>query len=205
MNAHSAAAGAAAALALTLAACAPSVRSDRDETIPVPRGATWTWGAHDSASRFQRDPTLSNEILNQRFHRAIEATMLAKGYRQVTEGGEADFVLTYHMGVARGRPMGRANVAVGVGFGHGGRYRPWGWGPYDRWGWGMYGPPMWGVGYGAAYPVAYREGVLLVLLRLRSSGDVAWQGQYDWDVYDSQRVSQQQVQKLVSRIFESLP
>src|SRR5258708_33541698 len=42
--------------ALAFAACAPAVRSDRDESIPVPQGATWAWEPQPGPREIQRPP-----------------------------------------------------------------------------------------------------------------------------------------------------
>jgi hypothetical protein len=207
MNATTSARAAWAALALVSAACAPAVRYDRDETIAVPQGASWAWGVRDTAGRFERDPGLSSEIVNQRFHRALEAEMQAQGFHQADDAAHADFILTYHMGLTRPRPGygPRGSMAIGVGAPMG-RMRPWGWSPYDRWGWGWYGPPMWGMGYVVTnpYPVAYRDGQLIVLLRQRASGDVAWEGRTDLDNYDWQTISTDRVKTIAHRVMEHL-
>lgn len=201
------------ALSTVPAGCVPpAVNSDRDETIPIPHGASWAWAAPDTSARWERDPALGNEIAHQRYARAIEATMQAKGFHKVDEAGQADFLLTYHMGSrhqGHGRSSGVAMVGLSAG-GVWGRGRPgYGGFGYDDgwpgWGWGLYGPPMFGgVGFGGPGAVPYRDGALFVLLRQRESGNVAWEARYALDPYQKQKVSQRRVQEIVDKVFADL-
>jgi hypothetical protein len=209
---------------LALAACGPTIRADRDESVPVPRGATWAWGAAEAGARdtgasYRRAASPVSEIVQQRFQRAIDAAMEAKGYRQVGDTAQADFVLTTRFG---GRPVGGApahaysSAVVGVGFGGGWGYRPFGfgrfgfyrpWGFYQPWGFGLYGAPMWGGYYGPAYPAGYRvysDGALEVLLRHKPTGYVAWSGRVGSDAFYGHRLSQERVREIVDKLFRSL-
>jgi hypothetical protein len=211
-----------AALALTsLAACAPAIHSDRDESIPVPQGATWAWAPRDTVARAGRGPSPVSEIVQQRFRRAIEAAMAAKGYRQVAGVPQADFVLAAAFGEPRdGAPARRNTVVVGFSAGWGyrpwgvgrfGLYRPWGfwdpWSLYQPWGWGFYGAPVWG---GYAVPAyadgrrAYSDRALVVVLRDRGTGEVAWSARLGSDALAGHRLTQERVEKLTTRLFESL-
>jgi hypothetical protein len=204
----------------SLASCGPTIRSDRDESVPVPQGATWAWADADTAAD-ARAASPVGEIVEQRFRRAIEATMQAKGYRQIAEGPQADFVLAAQFGepaadIPRHRSTG-IGVGLSTGWGYGpwgvrrvGFYRPWGpfgpWGFYQPWGWGFYGAPLWG---GYAWPAygrgrrAYSDGALVIVLRSRN-GEVAWSGRLGSDALASQRLTQDRVQRLTTRLFESL-
>lgn len=210
---------------LSVAACGPTIRADRDESIPVPQGSTWAWDAgetgHDTGAAYRRDASPVGEIVQQRFKRAIEATMLAKGYRQVSDTGQADFVLGYRFGE---RPLGRGAGAVvhpygpviGIGVAGGWGYHPWGfgrfgfyrpWGFYQPWSWGFFGAPMWGAFVAPAYPVGYRvysDGALVVVLRHRPTGYVAWSGRLGSDALYSHRLSQERVQRIVDKLLRNL-
>jgi len=207
----------------SLASCAPAIRSDRDESVPVPQGATWAWAPSDTLARAERGPSPVSEIVQQRFRRAVEATMLAKGYHQVAELAQADFVLSAQFGEPRGGAPAPRNAAVVVGFSTGwgygpwgfgrrGFYRPWGlyepWGFYQPWGWGFYGAPGW-AGYAAPAYVpgrrAYSDRVLVIVLRDRPTGQVAWSARLGSDAFAARRMTQDQVQDLTTRLFKSLP
>jgi hypothetical protein len=206
---------------LTLAACGPTIRSDRDENVPVPQGATWAWAAADTGGRETRGPAPAGAIVEQRFRRAIEGVMLAKGYHQVGDSSEADFALSADFGGGRAEPpaVRHAGAAVSLGFvgryhpwgfGRFGFYRPWGfspWGFYQPWGWGYYGVPMWGGFVGPGYPSGYRsysDRALIVQLRHRPTGFVAWSGRLGSDAFYGHRLTQERVQRLVEKLFDSL-
>ena len=168
-----------AAGAVLLAACAPAVRSQRDETVPVPQGATWAWAAPDTARRENPDSGARPEtrqppgrrawagpdggdetgavaIPRQRLRRAVEAAMLAHHFARTADPASADFLLSVTLGEGGRRPAmmgGPPPVAVSIGVGiRGGRgWRgPWGY-PYGAWmPFGWYQP--WGFGY-YGYPL----------------------------------------------------
>jgi hypothetical protein len=220
-----------------LAGCAPVVRSQRDEAIPVPQGATWAWAAPDTGGPAERgdreapegpprwarargaDPTGATAIPRQRFHRALEAALDARGFHRVAAATDADFVLTLaFVGPGQFGPAG-ARTAVSVGWvgGFGGRgrwgpnfgwYQPWGWfGPWAGWAWrpwgfGWYGVPM--LEMATAYPVGARGITMVAYLRLRSSGDVAWRAQYRADAYDLAYLTQQRAREIADKLVASL-
>ena len=217
------------ASAALAAACAPAIRSERDENIPVPQGATWAWvgagtGAQrDTAARGRYIPDRLaagsfDAIAQQRFRRAIEAAMRARGFRKADDSSQADFLLHFSLGgsdVYR-RPA-VATTAVGFGFSGGMGYRPWGfarpWGYYRPWGWYPWGWSFGFAGYPAygyattAYPYgvnSYRDSWLVVELRLRSDGEVAWIGRYRTEEHEASRMPQEKVQEVVNKLFDSL-
>ncbi len=206
---------------LSLAACGPTVRSERDEAIPVPQGATWSWEAAAAAPRdtgvrapYGRDAV--GAIAEQRFQRALESAMQAKGFRQVADTAQAEFLLGYRIGTGRSHGDARAvHGVVGLGFYGGWGYRPWGfgrfgfyrpWGFYSPWAWGWYGAPVWAVA--PLTPVGYRsyeDATLVVVLRQRATGYVAWTGRLTPDEYGARRLSQEQAQKIANRLLKDLP
>jgi hypothetical protein len=172
MDIHGAIRTSAAAGAAFLTACAPAIRSQRDEAIPVPQGATFAWAqATDTATGTGRanapavrperrspdrsDPTALRAIPRQLFHRALETALEAKGFRKVDRPEDADFLLSLALEPAGpGSPRrGRAGVSIGVfgGWGRWGRYHPWGtypgWISFWPWGGWMWGP--WGYAWPA--------------------------------------------------------
>ena len=219
------------------AGCAPSIRSERDDAIPLPQGATWAWrsvaaaSVRDSGAARRYIPqrftsSVVDPIVQQRFRRAIEAAMRAKGFRRADDTAQADFVLglSFDDAQAYRRPV----VPPAVGFGYyggwygGGWYRPWGfgapWGLYRPWGyygpWG--GPWGWGLSF-AAYPAYgyadaaygegtryYRDGWLVVTLSLRSDGEVAWIGRYRGEEHTMRELPQEKVQEVVNKVFATL-
>ncbi len=230
----------AAAGAALLAACASGIHSERDESIPVPHGATWAWGRTgnlpDTGRYIRRGPQeTADPIVQQRFRRAIEAAMEARGLRLVADSAQPDFVLIYGLedtygGEGRGDGYGygpaSTSVAVGLGWGWGygprgfyrpfglyrpfGFYQPWGFYPWG-WGWSAFGSPFFGAMWAPVYPVGYRsyggyggQASLVIELRQRSSGEVAWTGRYHLEPRAARRMSQEQVQEVVNKLFADL-
>jgi len=199
----------------TLAACGPAIRSDRDEAIPVPQGASWMWGPRPAQPRDDPAAGMGDDIVRQRFERAITVTMQARGFRQVTEAAEAGFVLTlaYEPGRPPGTRQGLGGISIGIMGGWGGgwghpRYGgyPYGWsGWYDPWGWSWWAP-LWmaPTAYPEQGPAANREGALVATLRQRESGYVAWRGRVAADAFGTPHLSQERVQRIVDRLFKTL-
>jgi len=224
----------AAAGAALLATCAPAIRSQRDEAIPIPQGATWAWAAPDPAGpadtsgraaarrdahgarpRPARDPSGMSAIPRQRFHRALEAALEAKGFHKVDEASDADFLLTLALEPPDRPSPGRGTTAVTVGWyggrGPWGRFHPWGgFGPWGGWAWQPWGFSWYGVPYwdlAATYPIGPhgpREMMVVALLRVRSTGDVAWLAQYRADAYDLAFLTQRRAQEVAEKLVASL-
>lgn len=218
--------------AVALTACAPAIRSQRDESIPVPQGATWAWakdapvgpagtpepGAEAPPAPRGRarwpgdDPTAARAIPQQRFHRALETAMEAKGFRQVADRTEAGFLLALAIEGPARRP--RAGVVTGIGVGWGRRpwgwYRPWaGWVSWGNWLWspwglGWYGVPYWGVAAYPVYQIPGRSLTIVAVLRQRGSGEVAWRAQYRADAYDLAYLTQRHAQDIADKLVASL-
>jgi hypothetical protein len=55
-----------------------------------------------------------------------------------------------------------------------------------------------------AYPVGSRGITLVALLRLRSTGDVAWRAQYRADAYDLAYLTQQHAREIAEKLVASL-
>lgn len=159
-----------------VAACSPAVRSDRDESIPIPQGATWTWETpggtrqpyeSDSAAsarpramtgppygtgEYDRRIPLDHVIFAQRFRAAAETTMQARGFRKVDDPAQAEFLLAFELRQTR---------------------------------------------------VRYGE-TLVVMFRQRERGDVAWRASYLMDIYDMRQTSESSVQKVANKVLRGL-
>jgi hypothetical protein len=220
---------------LLLAACGPAIRSARDEAIVIPQGATWAWGPRDAGPRGEAPPpegvrgprgsaVPGDEIVLQRFQRAVAAAMQAKGFRQVDSAADAEFLLTVGYRAAEPRGLrGGTSIGIGIGGVWGGRgrrgwYEPWGGGPWGfgpwaggwmfvPWGWSWNGPMGWAqVPMGGAYlPMAYREGALVAQLRQRATGYLAWRGQVATDGIAASHLTQHRMNSLVAKLFRTLP
>jgi hypothetical protein len=228
-------------IAAVTASCAPSIRSERDANIPVPRDATWAWAgsvrdtvAGDRAARGRHIPgryaiSAFDPVVRQRFRRAIAQALEARGFRRAEDPSQADFLLSVAMDAEPAHRSARAAPAVDLGWyggwGPGGGLprwgyfypyswgfaRPWGreweWSPWD-WSFALAWTPA--LGYGYAAPAngyagrAYREGTVVVELRLRSDGEVAWIGRYRTTPRDARRLTDRQLEDVVMRLVATL-
>jgi Domain of unknown function (DUF4136) len=148
--------------AFLLVGCDEYVHITRDPDLRLPKGATWAWqaaparGARESrpvVSRdvigrgdretVARDNSPENEALRDKVKVAIQQTLMAKGFKQLSDPDAADFVVDFHLA------MRRRNVTVA----YPGAYPGLVCGPYGCWeGWG-------GVGY---EHVRFREGTIAI-------------------------------------------
>lgn len=167
---------------LTLAACGPSLSSDRDETIPVPSGATFavTGGANVGE---ERDPALQSGIVHQRIQTAIRNELMAKGFKEAPEAS-ADFHVRYFISMKTSTEYRTTTTGVG--------YR----GPYG-YGWG------WGGGMATSYPVEVTEGGAVIDLIQRSTGKTAFRATLKGDAPDTPP-SQERVNKAVTNMLKNL-
>lgn len=132
----------------------------RDRSIPVPKHATWAWrpeappppkaqlredsdkrpvtsrdeiAPRDRRDNVVREPDADQEAIRQRVRTAIEQQLTEKGFKQVSDPAEADFLVDYHFAV-RSRnvlvPRGYGGYP-GVVCGPFGCWNSWGWGPPD--------------------------------------------------------------------------
>ena len=163
-----------------LAGCDDGVTTDRDYSIPVRKGMTWTWrpapntsaaqntgtgdnrpvisrdvigsqrNAPPSQQQPQPDPAIFNDIVRNRIKSVIEQQLAAKGLVQVPNTGQADFIVDYHMAV-QGRRERVATPAYPYSM-YCGFYGCWAGG-----GWGYWGP-----GPVVVQTLHYREGTMVI-------------------------------------------
>jgi len=160
----------AAVAAVALAACGPSIQFDRDDSVPIPAGATYSYPPEDHSNDPQADPTQSNTIVQGRIQRAIDAQLTKKGYKRVFDLDQAEFVVRYFWNVRRDTQMVTQTVPMGgpmmMGPGMG---MPMGWGMGYGWGWG------WGGGFATTTaPVTITEGTFILDLVDKDTRKLAW-------------------------------
>ena len=160
----------AALAAVSLAACGPSIQFDRDDTVPIPAGATYAYPPEDHSGDPQADPTQSNTIVQGRIQRAIDAQLTKKGYKRVFDIDQAEFVVRYFWNVRRDTQMVTQTVPMGgpmmMGPGMG---MPMGWGMGYGWGWG------WGGGFATTtVPMTVTEGTFILDLVDKDTRKLAW-------------------------------
>jgi uncharacterized protein DUF4136 len=145
---------------LLLAGCDDYVQITRDPDVPIHKLATWAWRpateqakARDSrpvvsrdvvshGETMVRDTSADNEAVRKRVKTAIEQTLAAKGFNQISDPQAADFLVDYHFAVERRSatvPVGYPGVVCGP------------FGCWDSWGWGP-------VGY---EHIRFREGTIV--------------------------------------------
>jgi hypothetical protein len=152
----------AALMAVALAACGPSIQFDRDETVPIPAGATYAYPPEEQDGH-EVDPTTANTIVQGRIQRAIDAELAKKGYRKVVDIAQAEFVVRYFWNVHKDTELVTTTTPVMS--------------PYMGWGWGAgYG---WGWGYGGGFatttaPVTITEGTFILDLVDKDTRKLAW-------------------------------
>jgi hypothetical protein len=186
-----------AALAVVVSACGPSISSDRDASVPIPVGSTYSWGERGPRELpGERNPAVNNDIVDSRIRGAIDREMAAKGFRLVGSGG--DFLIHYHIGA-----QPRRDTLVTVNRPVGGQYAR----PFIRcgavrcwndWTWSDWGPPEVFV-----REVPYYEGALLIDLTLGSTGRLVWRG-VGRERVDEPQVSQSDITDIVRQILRKL-
>jgi Domain of unknown function (DUF4136) len=182
--------------ALLALGCAslPNIQTNRDPTVPLPASPTWAWGTRDTISHYELDPQAQNPILHQRVQVAIERTLANKGWKQVAPAA-AHLIVTYHIGLKRTTQLETSTTAMG---GYGGYYGGW----YGGYGWGYYGAPTYVTS--TTTPVDYKQGGVLVYVRDRASGKVAWSGLYTKDVHDTDKVTAETIQRGADELLRDL-
>ena len=73
------------------------------------KGSTFAWAPVPAIGVGILDPAVANEITAQRLQAITEATLAAKGYRQVDDPSQADFLVSYTVGML---PMSDADIAT---------------------------------------------------------------------------------------------
>jgi hypothetical protein len=161
----------AAVAAVALAACGPSIEFDRDDSVPIPAGATYAYPPEDHSNDPQLDASQSNTIVQGRIQRAIDAQLAKKGYKRVVDFDQAEFVVRYFWSVRKDTqlvtqtvPMGGMMMGPGMGMGMG-----MGPGMGMGWGWG------WGGGFATTtVPMSVTEGTFLLDLVDKDTRKLAW-------------------------------
>lgn len=184
---------------LGVAACGPSISSDRDSTIPIPAGATVEFDGGTVEGPQQVDPTVQNNIMHRRIQLAIIKQLQQKGYKIVDSTAEATFRVAYFVGIKKSTDY----VTTTTGIGASPYYGPWGYG--YGYGWG----PGWGYGYAGTavtttQPVTTTDVSFVVQLVDEKSGNTAWRGVWQ-GTPGPKPPTEDQVNTTMAKIFSSLP
>lgn len=180
-----------AALVVVAAGCGPTITSDRDQSMPIPAGATYVWHGGADLSQQQVDPNIQNDIVHQRIQNAINAQMKAKGFVLTNDSAGAYFAVRYYIALQKSTQL--VTTTTGVGYG-GGYYGGYGYG----WGWGGYGG-----GISTTTPVTSTDGGVVIDLLQNSSGKLVWRGQVTGQV-GSNAPSEQRVNQVTAEVMATL-
>lgn len=175
------------AVAIGLGACA-NIVYERDESIPIPTGATVAFGGGKSEGSQNLDPAVSNDTVHDRIQKSIAAQLESRGFRMVSNAASADFLVRYFVAV-RPEPLPTpaasgpgSNPAMGPGWG---------------WGWG-------GGSIRTITPVDFAEVTFVVELVQRTTGRTAWRAVWRGNP-GTRAPSQQQIDENMTKIFSSAP
>jgi hypothetical protein len=189
-----------------LAGCDEYVHITRDPDLHLPKNATWAWQTMPERSRAResrpvvsrdeigrggneavvRDSGAVNDALRDKVKQAIQQTLMAKGFKQVSDPEDADFVVDFHLAVRR------RNVTVA----YPGAYPGLACGPFGCWqGWG-------GVGY---ENIRFREGTIVIDAVQQPSNHLAYRAVGQKPVKrDLLSFSQSEVNELVRHLLKDL-
>lgn len=174
----------------TVTACGPSIRITLDPSRPIAPASSYAWGRADGPySPAERDPRASDPALRTLIERAIDAELVAKGFRR-TPTDSATLLVHYHLGVLTvvdtlrespddcGSPPCRATD------------------------WGRWGRPERG-----GREVTYTDGTLLVDVLDRASGVLIWRGVAEGDATPSKTAAERErrVTTGVARLLKRFP
>jgi hypothetical protein len=179
----------------TIAACGPSISSDRDSTIPIPAGATVEFEGGSVEGPQQVDPAIQNSIVHRRIQLAIVAQLQKKGYKIVDSNQVATFRVRYFVGIKKNTEYVTTTTGVVSPY-----YGPWGYG--YGYGWG----PGWGYGGGITTTQAVNttDASFVVDLVQEKSGNTAWRG--IWQGSPGPKApTEDQINTTMAKIFATLP
>ena len=102
-------AAAAALVCLTGTTASAKVEISKTASSALVKGSTFAWAPVPAVGVGLPDPAIANEITANRLQSITEATLTAKGYRQVNDPEQADFLVSYTIGML---PTSDAEVAT---------------------------------------------------------------------------------------------
>ena len=83
-------------LALSLVGCSGiPVSTDYDTSRQFPQLSTYAWMV--PKQKLVEDPTVDNDLMNNRVMRAVDAELFSMGVEKATGDASADFLITYHV------------------------------------------------------------------------------------------------------------
>ena len=177
------------AVAMIVGACASTFKAthDHDPANDFSNYQTFAWISENpmQVGATQRMP---NPLLQPRIMSAVEATLIAKGYRKVSRAESPDFVLAFTVG---SREEIRVDSYPSTYYGHGGPY---------RWGGGYYG-------HGTETRVRqYTKGMLAMDIFDVAKRQPVWHGVAEKNISESDREDQEgTIKAAVDAILAGFP
>lgn len=159
------------------------------DTVALTPGATYAWAPHPAGA--SGDPRVSNDIIDQRIHSAVDQAMAAKGYRRVSDPSSAQLQVAYYAALENRQETEVDSWGGGGGTMCGIR------GCVS--GWGLYGAPQVDV-----RNIDYTQGTLMLDITDRSSGRLAWRATSDKRV-DERDASQASINAILMDMTKALP
>jgi Domain of unknown function (DUF4136) len=194
---------------LVAAGCDDHVQITRDPDVRIAKLATWAWqpaepaAARDSRRVLSRDTpgrtesvaretSAEHQMVQDRVKMAIQQALTAKGLRQVSDAGAADFLVDYHFAVER-----RSATVQTL---YPGAYPGLVCGPFGCWeGWD-YGPAA--VGY---QRVHFREGTIVFDFTQAATKHLAYRAVGEKPVQrDTFSLTQDEINGLVNHLLKDL-
>lgn len=167
-------------LAWLVAGCATNVTQDYDTSVDFSRLKTYDWQSRPV--RPNENPLASNNLVDERVHRAVDAELSKKGYQKVA-ADRADFMIMYHYDIQDRIDLDRSRSSVGVGVGSGSR--------------GTFGGI--GIGIGLGGDRTYEQDTLAIDVIDPKSGKLIWRG-----VAKQEYAPKSDPQKLTERFNETV-
>ena len=178
--------------AVLVAACSGTsgVSSERNDTVPIPSGATVNFRGTTNTGSARVDPAVANDSVHHMIQRAIMAQLRAKGYTLVDSGTPATFKVRYFLQVQSS--TGLAPTAGGVSGPNVGGGRGYGY----------------GYGFKDTTAVSTRATTSTASFEVdlvdEKAGRTAWRGMYTGEPKKG-APSEERINSLVAKIFETLP
>ena len=180
------------ALAAILASCSSmEVSHDYDPKANFAGLKTYEW--LNAPQKPTGDPRIDdNTILSNRIHEAVDAELVARGFRKSTSN--PDFLVAYHVSLDRRRSVQTLNsyhgYGPGWGYGYGAAYRPGYW-----------------AGAPETYIYEYEEGTLILDIVSPQNKELIWRGSAQDEVHfkSTPEKDQAQLNEAVRRILEKFP
>ena len=174
----------AAALTLVVGACSGiQVNSDYNPDIDFTLYRTFAWAEGAGTGD---DPRVDNDLVDQRFRRAIESELVSRGMEK-TASGQPDVFVGYQMALDDRVSYQTVNSYYGTGWG----YR------------GVYG----GVGTSRTTSTEYTVGTLVIDVYDARQRELVWRGSGEGKVNQARdpEESQERINQAVTRIFRDFP